>query len=348
MSKQIKIGNLIIGGGIKPAVQSMTTVRPSDVEGTLSQINALSGVGCEIARFCVLDENDAKAVKQIKKKCKMPLVADIHFDYRLAIACIENGVDKVRLNPGNIGGADKVKLVADCLKSNGVPVRVGANTGSIEKEFYAKYGRSDKALCESALKQVKLLEENGVSDIVISVKASDVKLMVDSYRYLARLTDYPLHLGVTEAGTTATGIVKNSIGIGSLLLDGIGDTIRVSLSASPVEEVRAGRRILRSLGLEKDFVEIIACPTCGRCSWDCMAFASKIEKRVENISKPLKIAIMGCVVNGPGEAKEADLGIAGGNGNLVIFKKGEPYKKVSPLDAEKEFMKEIENCLATI
>lgn len=345
MTRRIPIGGTAIGGGAPVAVQSMTTTRPSDIENTVEQILRLEEAGCDIVRFCVRDAADAAAISRIRRETHIPLVADIHFDYRLAVAAAENGADKVRINPGNIGGEDKIRAVADCVRAHKIPVRVGSNTGSIEKEFLAKYGRSEKALAESALKNVAVLEKHGVENIVVSVKASDVKLTVAAYEYIAACCDYPLHLGVTEAGTLLNGVVKNSVGIGALLLKGIGDTVRVSLSADPTEEVYAARRILRSVGLEKDYVEIVSCPTCGRCEWPLIPFAEKVEKFTAKIKKPLKLAVMGCVVNGPGEAADADLGIAGGKDYCMIFKKGEPYKKVACADVEKEFFKEIENCL---
>ena len=345
MTRRIPIGGTAIGGGAPVAVQSMTTTRPSDIENTVKQILRLEEAGCDIVRFCVRDAADAAAISRIRRETHIPLVADIHFDYRLAVAAAENGADKVRINPGNIGGEDKIRAVADCVRAHKIPVRVGSNTGSIEKEFLAKYGRSEKALAESALKNVAVLEKHGVENIVVSVKASDVKLTVAAYEYIAARCDYPLHLGVTEAGTLLNGVVKNSVGIGALLLKGIGDTVRVSLSADPTEEVYAARRILRSVGLEKDYVEIVSCPTCGRCEWPLIPFAEKVEKFTAKIKMPLKLAVMGCVVNGPGEAADADLGIAGGKDYCMIFKKGEPYKKVACADVEKEFFKEIENCL---
>ena len=345
MSKKVKIGSLYVGGGEKIKVQSMTTFKPSNIEGTVNQIKALQSAGCDIVRFSILNEEDAKAIKTIKNQVDIPLVADIHFNYKLAILAIENGVDKIRINPGNIGGEDNVKAVADAVKAHNVAIRVGSNTGSIEKEFLSKYGKNEISLVESALKNVSLLEKFGVNDIVISVKASDVKLMIKSYQYLSSKTDYPLHLGVTEAGTEYDGIIKNSIGIGSLLANSIGDTIRVSLSADPVKEVYAGIGILKALDLYDNFVKVVACPTCGRCEWDCMAFANKISTLVSNVKKDLKVAVMGCVVNGPGEAVDADLGIAGGKDFAVIFKNGQVYKKVSIIDAENEFIKELKNCL---
>ncbi len=345
MSKKVKIGNVIIGGGEKIAIQSMSTLKISNVGMAEEQAVRLQQAGCDIFRFSVLDESDALAFKQLKKRVKMPLVADIHFDYKLALKAIEGGADKIRINPGNIGGENNVKAVADALKANGVPVRVGVNMGSIEKELFAKYGRNEVSLGESALKNVALLEKYGVNDIVISVKASDVPLSIKAYEYVAKRTDYPLHLGVTEAGTEYDGIIKNSIGIGSLLAKGIGDTIRVSLSADPEREVKAGRAILAGLNLIEDYVKIIACPTCGRCEWDCMGFAKKVEDYTKTVKKPLKIAVMGCVVNGPGEARDADLGVAGAKDQCVIFVKGEIIKKVDKKDVEREFFGEIDKCI---
>jgi (E)-4-hydroxy-3-methylbut-2-enyl-diphosphate synthase len=292
----------------------------------------------------VLDEVDASSFKKVKEKVDIPLVADIHFDYKLAIKAIDGGADKIRINPGNIGGEQNIKAVADALKSAKIPVRVGSNTGSIEKEFLAKYGKNEISLGESALKNVALLEKYGVNDIVISVKASVVALAKKAYEYVASKTDYPLHLGITEAGTEYNGTIKNAIGIGSLLLGGIGDTIRVSLSADPVREVIAGRSILSALNLY-DNVKIIACPTCGRCEWDCMAFAKRVEEYVKDVTKLIKIAVMGCPVNGPGEAKDADIGIAGSKEGCYIFKKGVIIKKVDKINVEEHFFKEIDKCL---
>ena len=345
MSKTVNIGGILIGGGNKVAVQSMTTFPPEQTEKTVEQLLRLQGAGCDIARFSVAGAEDAKAIKTIKEKVKMPLVADIHFDYKLAIAALENGVDKVRINPGNLGGERAVKAVADCLKRHGKPVRVGANGGSLEKDFSDKYGLTEKALGESALRQASLLEKYGVSDIVISVKASSVPLTVKAYEYVASRCDYPLHIGVTEAGVGDSALIKSSVGIGSLLLRGIGDTVRVSLSADPVEEVYAAKRILRAVGLDKNYSEVIACPTCGRCEWDCMAFAKEVEERVKDVTRPIKIAVMGCVVNGPGEAADADVGIAGGKTGMVIFKKGEKPRRIDKEDIREEFFKEIDNCL---
>lgn len=345
MSKKVKIGNLYIGGGERIAVQSMSTLMPKNISSCIDEALVLKENGCDIMRYSVLDLDDAKAFSEIKKQVDMPLVADIHFDYKLALASIDGGADKIRINPGNIGGEKNVEEVAMAIKNSGVAVRVGSNTGSIEKEFLEKYGKNEISLSESALKHVSLLEKYGVDNIVISVKASSVPLMVKSYQYIAKRVDYPLHLGVTEAGTEYMGVIKNAMGIGSLLLNGIGDTLRVSLSADPVREVIAGNSILKGLGLKDDGVEIIACPTCGRCAWDCMNFAKKVEEYVKNVKKHLKIAVMGCVVNGPGEAKDCDLGIAGGKDVCVIFKGGEIIKTVKKEDFEKEFFLEIDKCI---
>ncbi|MBO5412177.1 MAG: flavodoxin-dependent (E)-4-hydroxy-3-methylbut-2-enyl-diphosphate synthase [Clostridia bacterium] len=340
-TKKIAVGKVEIGGGTSVKIQSMTTTKTSDVERTVAQIRALEQAGCEIVRVAVSDEADAKAVKDVVEKIRLPLVADIHFSPKLAVQAIENGAHKVRINPGNIGGEQEIRYVADCIKRHGIPVRVGANTGSIEKHFFEKYGRSEQALVESALYNVSILERYGIDDIVISVKASDVKLTVNAYTVLSSRTEYPLHVGVTEAGTTEAGIVKSSVGIGSLLLNGIGDTIRVSLTDDPVKEVYAAKHILQACGLDENYVEVVACPTCGRCAWESMSLANKVTEFVRPYKKRAKIAVMGCIVNGPGEAKDADLGIAGGVGSCVLFKKGQPYKKVSVEDAEKELFQEI-------
>lgn len=344
-TKTINVGGVLIGGGESIKIQSMTTTKTSDVEKTTAQIAALENAGCELVRVAIADEADALALKLLKQKVRLPIVADVHFSPKLAVMAIENGADKVRINPGNIGGEKEIKYVADCVKRHGVPVRVGANTGSIEKQFLAEYGRSEFALVESALYNVGILEKHGVCDIAISVKASDVPLTVRAYTLLSGKTDYPLHLGVTEAGTYEAGLVKSAVGIGSLLVNGIGDTIRVSLTDDPVKEVYAARQILRACGLDQDFVEVVSCPTCGRCAWESMALAEKVTEFVKSYRKKAKIAVMGCVVNGPGEAKDADLGIAGGVGSCVIFKKGVLLKKVKSEDAEAEFFKEIRTLL---
>jgi len=340
-TKIIRVGDLTIGGGERVKIQSMTTSKTADVEKTVAQIQALQNAGCELVRVAVADEADALAIKTVKDKIRLPLVADIHFSPKLAVLAIENGADKVRINPGNIGGEQEIRRVADCVKAHKIPVRVGSNTGSIEKNFLQKYGKSERALVESALYNVGLLEKFGVNDIVISVKASSVPLTVSAYRLLSEKTEYPLHLGVTEAGTPSVGVVKSAVGIGSLLLDGIGDTLRVSLTDDPVKEIHAAKLILRVCGLDEEYVEVVACPTCGRCEWESMSLAEKVTEFVSPYRKRAKIAVMGCVVNGPGEAKDADLGIAGGSGSCLIFKKGQPYKKVRAEDAEEEFFKEI-------
>ena len=340
--KAVNIGGVVIGGGNKIAIQSMTNIKTEYIEKVVEQIKALAENGCDIVRIAVKDDADANAVKLIKDKVSVPLVADIHFDYKLAIKSIENGIDKVRINPGNIGSEENIKKVADCLKLHKIPVRVGSNTGSIEKEFLKKYGKNEISLVESALKNVSALEKYGVYDIVISAKASSVPLTVKAYRYLKSKTDYPLHLGVTEAGTYESGVIKSSAGIGALLLDGIGDTIRVSLSADPIYEPLVAKKILRAVGLDNNYCEVVSCPTCGRTEYNSIALAEKIEKLTEKITKPLKIAVMGCVVNGPGEASDADIGVAGSKDYCVIFKKGEIYKRVAFSDIEKEFISEIE------
>jgi len=346
MTKLVKIGSTCVGGGSRVKIQSMTTVRTSDVKNLLPQIKRLEDAGCDIIRVSVLDESDAIAIKEIKKEITIPLVADIHFSSRLAVLAIESGADKVRINPGNIGGEAEIAKVASAIKERDISVRVGSNTGSIQPEFLRKYGRSARALVESALLNVDILEKHGVENIVISVKASDVPLTVEAYTLLSEQCSYPLHLGVTEAGTTEMGIVKSSIGIGSLLLKGIGDTIRVSLTDDPVKEIYAAKNILRAVGLEKDYVDVVSCPTCGRCMWNSMALAEKVNEYVKDKHVRLKIAVMGCVVNGPGEAKDADIGIAGGKDSCVIFRKGEIIKRVAAKDAEEEFFKEIRSAIS--
>ena len=340
-TRRVSVGGVDVGGGERIKIQSMTTEKTSDVDKTVEQIAALQKAGCDIVRVAILDEADALAVRNVTEKISLPLVADIHFSPKLAVMAIENGANKVRINPGNIGGEKEIQYVADCIKAHKIPVRVGANTGSIEKNFLEKYGKNEFSLVESALYNVGILEKFGVEDIVISVKASSVPLTVKAYRLLAQKTDYPLHVGVTEAGTTEMGIVKSAVGIGSLLLDGIGDTIRVSLTDNPVKEIYEAKNVLRACGLDEDYVEVVSCPTCGRCAWESMMLAEKVTNFVRPYNKRAKIAVMGCVVNGPGEAKDADLGIAGGNGYCLIFKKGEPYKKVTAEVAEEEFFKEV-------
>lgn len=343
-SKVIKIGNIFIGGGNDIIIQSMTNTPTTDVEKTVNQIKKLQEEGCQLVRVTVNTEEAAKKIKEIKERIDIPLVADIHFDYRLAILAIENGIDKLRINPGNIGSDEKVEIVVKKAMERGVPIRIGVNSGSLEKSILEKYGKpTSDAMVESALYHMRLLEKFNFTDIVISLKSSNVKMMVEAYRKLSKLCNYPLHLGVTEAGTAFQGTVKSAIGIGSLLVDGIGDTIRVSLTEDPVEEIKVAKEILKVLGLKEVGVEIVSCPTCGRTEIDLIGLAHQVEKEFEKVDKKIKIAVMGCVVNGPGEAKEADYGVAGGKGVGVLFKKGEIIKKVNEGDILKELKKLIED-----
>ncbi len=343
-SRQINVGGVLVGGGAPVSVQSMCTTDTRDVDATVRQINALAAAGCDIARLAVLDMDAARAFRAIKERTNIPLVADIHFDHRLALECIKSGADKIRINPGNIGGKDNVRAVADAAGERDVPIRIGVNGGSLEKDLLEKYGHpTAEALCESALRHAALLEDCDFHDIGISIKSSSVPLMVEAYRRIARLTDYPLHLGVTEAGTEYTGIIKSSIGIGSLLLDGIGDTIRVSLTADPVREVRAGIELLKALDLRRG-ARLTSCPTCGRCQVKNMIdIANQVSARLEGVDKDIHVAVMGCVVNGPGEAREADIGFACGSGSALLFKKGEILRKVDIAAAVDELFKEIES-----
>jgi len=342
-TKKIKIGNVYIGGHSKVAVQSMTNTDTRDIEATIRQILKLEEAGCDIVRCAVPDMVAANAIKNIMEGIHIPLVADIHFDYRLALKSIENGISKLRINPGNIGSIDKIKLVADAAKEKGIPIRIGVNSGSLEKDILQKYGHvCAQALVESALRHVKILENLNFYDIVISIKSSDVATMIQSYKLLSGKVDYPLHLGVTEAGTTWRGTIKSSIGIGALLAEGIGDTIRVSLTGDVVDEVKVGIEILKSLGYIDDGIKFVSCPTCGRTQINLIAIANEVEKRLEHCKKNIKIAIMGCVVNGPGEAREADIGIAGGDGVGIIFKKGEIIKTVKEEDLVEELIREID------
>ncbi len=306
----------------------MCNTKTDDIDATLAQIEALENAGCEIVRLAVPDEKAARALPDIRKNCKMPLVADIHFDYKLALAAVEAGFDKIRINPGNIGSLEKVKLVADACKANGIPIRIGVNSGSLEKDLLEELGRTPDALCESAMRHVRILEDLNFDNICISIKSSSVADTVTAYRLLSVLTEHPLHLGVTETGTPYMGIVKSAAGIGSLLMDGIGSTLRVSLTADPVEEVKAGIAILKAVDLRRDGVDIISCPTCGRTNIDLIGTANKVEELLRDFKKPLTVAVMGCAVNGPGEAREADYGLAGGAGEGVLFKNGEIVKKV--------------------
>lgn len=332
-TNKINIGGKVIGGGENIAVQSMTNTKTQDAAATISQIKRLEQAGCDIVRVAVPDMDAAEAIRTIKRKINIPLVADIHFDYRLAVKCIENGIDKIRLNPGNIGGEDRVKTVALLAKKNKVPIRIGVNGGSLEKEILAKYKKPcHEAIVESAMVHINLLKKFDFEDIVVSLKSSNVNDTISAYKLFAETNKEPLHLGITEAGSMFSGIIKSSVGIGSMLSSGIGDTVRVSLTAPPEEEIRAAKQILRSLELTDKGVEIISCPTCGRCRVDLQATASKVEKAFENYKGNITIAVMGCAVNGPGEAKSADIGVACGNGEGLIFMRGEIIKKVSEND----------------
>lgn len=342
-SRKVKIGNLYIGGSEHIAVQSMLNVPAHDVEGNVRQAIALEKAGCEIIRVSVPDKEAVKTVEALKAAVKAPIVADIHFDYKLALDSLAAGVDKIRLNPGNIGSDDRVKAVADECARKGVPIRIGVNSGSLEKEILAKYGSpTPEAMCESAMYHVRLLEKFDFDNIVISIKSSDVQKMYEAYELLAEKCDYPLHLGVTEAGTQRMGLIKSAIGIGGLLLRGIGDTIRVSLTADPVNEVYAGFDILKAAGLLTGTPTLVSCPTCGRTKIDLISIASEVEEHLRNVKKDIKVAVMGCAVNGPGEAREADIGIAGGDGCGLIFKKGEIIRKVPEEDIVAELLSEIE------
>ena len=324
MTKQILVGGVPVGGGAPVSVQSMTNTDTRDVEATVAQIERLTEAGCGIVRSSVYDMVCAKALKQIKSRIRIPLVADIHFDYRLAIAAMENGADKLRFNPGNIGDESRVRAVADCAKAHHTPIRIGVNAGSIEPVLRQKYGGpTTEAMVESALKHVALLEREGFTDIVLSLKASNVRDTVDAYRAISKRVEYPLHVGVTETGDVGSGIIKSAAGIGSLLLDGIGDTIRVSLTDDPVHEVETGLRILRAVGLLRDDIELVSCPTCGRTRVDVMKMVEAVNTRLPHKKGYLKIAVMGCAVNGPGEARDADIGVAFGDGNGILFEKGQ-------------------------
>lgn len=337
----VKLKDLVFGGG-EIYIQSMLNVPSTDIEGSVRQAMALQQAGCDIIRAAIPDKEAVKLIPAIKEKVDIPLVADIHFDYRLALESVAAGVDKIRLNPGNIGDDSRVKEVADACRKAGVPIRIGVNSGSVEKGILKKYGGpTAEALTESGLYHARLLERYDFDQIVISIKSSDVKTMVDAYQLLAGQCNYPLHLGVTEAGTERMGIIKSAVGIGSLLLQGIGETIRVSLTADPVKEVEAARDILKSIGMFEG-PEIVSCPTCGRTRIDLISLANQVEERLKSVQKPIKVAVMGCVVNGPGEAKEADIGIAGGVGCGVLFKKGEILRKVPEAEILDALMEEIE------
>lgn len=342
-SRKIKLGNTYIGGDSDILVQSMLNIPAADIDGSVAQAKELAAAGCQVIRFAIPNEQVLDLVEPIKNAVDVPLVADIHFDYRLALGAVERGIDKIRINPGNIGDDSRVKAVADACKAKNIPIRIGVNSGSLEKEILAKYGSpTPEAMVASAMYHARLLEKFDFEDIVISIKSSNVETMINAYELAAQECYYPLHLGVTEAGTERMGIIKSSIGIGSLLTRGIGDTIRVSLTDAPVKEVFAAFDILKAIGLKKDCPYLISCPTCGRTKIDLVGLAKQVEERLRDCKKPIKVAVMGCIVNGPGEAKEADIGIAGGDGNGLIFKKGEILRKVDEKDLLEELMKEIE------
>ena len=325
----VKAGNVIIGAGGRVSVQSMLNTPAHDIEASVKQAKNLEAAGCEIIRAAVPDMDAVKLIAALKENVNVPIVADIHFDYKLALECVAAGVDKIRINPGNIGGEDRVKAVADTCKANGVPIRIGVNSGSLEKSILAKYGHpTAEALCDSALYHASLLEKFDFNNIVLSMKSSDVPTTVKAYELASQRCDYPLHLGVTEAGTEYSGIIKSAAGIGSLLLHGIGDTIRVSLTADPVREVVAAKELLKSIGLRQEGVKFVSCPTCGRTKIDLISLANEIQEKLAGVDKNITVAVMGCAVNGPGEAKEADLGVAGGDGCALIFSKGEILYKV--------------------
>lgn len=343
-TKVINIGGVNIGGGNPVAIQSMTNTKTEDVSATISQILELEKAGCDIIRCAVPSMEATKALKEIKKSIHIPLVADIHFDYRLAISAIENGADKIRINPGNIGDKDKVKAVVMAAKEKNIPIRIGVNSGSLEKEIIAEYGKvTAEGLVKSALLKVKMIEDIGYDNLVISIKSSDVLMCIKAHEIIAKKTNYPLHVGITESGTVLSGNIKSAIGLGNILYQGIGDTIRVSLTGNPVEEIYSAKLILKTLGLRKGGITVVSCPTCGRTQIDLIGLASKVEEMVKDIDtdRDIKIAVMGCVVNGPGEAREADIGIAGGKGEGLLIKKGKIIKKVSESELLDVLMKEL-------
>lgn len=343
-TKEIKIGDRVIGGGNPILIQSMTNTRTEDVEATVAQILRLEEAGCEIIRCTVPNEEAAKAFAEIKKRIHIPLVADIHFDYKMAILAMENGADKIRINPGNIGGREKLSKVVTVAKERNIPIRVGVNSGSLEKELVAKYhGVTAEGIVESALDKVRMIEEEGYDNIVISIKSSNVLMSVKAHELLSGKTNYPLHVGITEAGTFYSGNIKSALGLGIILNEGIGDTIRVSLSADPVEEVKSAKLILRTLGLRKGGIEVVSCPTCGRTKIDLIGLANQVETLAAGYDLDIKVAVMGCAVNGPGEAKEADIGIAGGINEGLLIKKGEIVKKVPESELLNTLKNELDN-----
>lgn len=342
-TRKIRVGSVYMGGDSPITVQSMTNTDTRDAKATANQIRCLEEAGCDIVRVAVPDEEAAQAIAEIKKAIKIPLVADIHFDYRLALASMKNGADKIRLNPGNIGGADRVKAVADEAKVRGIPIRIGVNSGSVEKHIVGKYGGiTPEGMVESALNHARLLEDVDFDQILFSIKASNVPMTIAAYRLMSRKTRYPLHIGVTEAGTVFKGTVKSAVGLGCLLAEGIGDTLRVSLTGDPAEEVKVGLEILKALGLRKEGVDFVSCPTCGRTQIDLIRIAEEVEEKLKNNPKNIKVAVMGCAVNGPGEAKEADIGIAGGKNEALLFKKGEILRKVPQDRIVEELLMEID------
>ena len=342
-TKEVRIGNRVIGGGNPILIQSMTNTKTEDVEATVAQILELEAAGCDIIRSTVPTLEAAKALGEIKKRIHIPIVADIHFDYCMAIAAIENGADKIRINPGNIGSAERVKEVVDKAKEYNIPIRVGVNSGSLEKNIVEKYGKvTAEGLVESALDKVKMIEDMGYDNLVVSIKSSDVLMCAKAHELLAPKCPYPLHVGITEAGTLFRGNIKSAIGLGIILNQGIGDTIRVSLTGNPVNEIASAKQILKTLGLRKGGIEVVSCPTCGRTRIDLVKTAKEVEAALEHVEKDIKVAVMGCVVNGPGEAKEADIGIAGGDGCAMLFRKGTVLRKVAEQDIVPELMAEIE------
>lgn len=343
-TKVIHIGNRVIGGGNPILIQSMTNTRTEDVRKTVEQIKALESAGCEIVRCTIPTLEAAKAIAEIKKEVSIPIVGDIHFDYKMAIAAMENGVDKIRINPGNIGGSENVKAVVDVARQRNIPIRVGVNSGSLEKNLVEKYnGVTAEGIVESALDKVKMIEDLGYDNLVISIKSSDVLMCVKAHELLVKETNYPLHVGITESGTLTSGNIKSAIGLGLILHQGIGDTIRVSLTGDPVEEIKSAKLILRTLGLRKGGIEVVSCPTCGRTKIDLIGLANEVEKLVANYDLDIKVAVMGCVVNGPGEAKEADIGIAGGIGEGLLIKKGEIIRKVPEQELLATLKYELDN-----
>ncbi|MBR6526700.1 MAG: flavodoxin-dependent (E)-4-hydroxy-3-methylbut-2-enyl-diphosphate synthase [Lachnospiraceae bacterium] len=329
MTKRVMVGNVPIGGGAPIAIQSMTNTKTEDVAATVAQINYLAAAGCQIIRCAVPTMEAALALREIKKQINIPLVADIHFDYKLAIASIENGADKIRINPGNIGGPENIKAVVEKALEYNVPIRVGVNSGSLEKELVKKYGGvTAEGLVESALDKLRIMESFGMKDMIVSIKSSDVPMCIKAHELIAKQTDYPIHVGITEAGPVKTGIIKSSVGLGVILGQGIGDTVRVSLTGDRIEEVRTAQKVLAALGLRKDGIEVVSCPTCGRTQIDLIGLATQVEELVAGYDLDIKVAVMGCVVNGPGEAREADLGVAGGIGEGLLFKKGQIIRKM--------------------